>query len=285
MDDSILKIAIPNKGRLKGPTIELLQKAGFDFRVQDRTLYSTCKDSSLQIIFLRTEDIPLLVEKGVIQLGITGEDLVLERNAHLKKILPLNYGKCRLCIAVKENGSIKGIKDLENKTIATSFPNITEKFFNSNKIKINCIEMSGSLEIMIKLKLADAIADIVETGDTLRDNNLIILEDIAKYETSLFANKDFSENPEILRIKRRIEGVLIAQKYSILEYNVKKKKLKEAEIVTPGFESPTVSELDDKEWVAVEVMVEKSKVVNAMDKLEELGATAILETEIKNCRL
>ena len=248
-------------------------------------MYSSCKNSNLQVVFLRVEDIPVLVESGVIQLGITGGYLVSERNADLKKLLPLNYGKCRLCIAVSENKSGINLKELENKNIATSFPNIIQKFFAENNIKINCIEMNGSLEIMIKLKLADAIVDIVETGDTLKDNNLTILNEIANYETSLFVNKNFSDDPEILLIKRRMEGVLISRKYSILEYNVKKELLKKAELITPGYESPTVSKLDDREWVAVEVMVEKNMVVSAMDKLEELGATAILETEIKNCRL
>ncbi|RPJ08366.1 MAG: ATP phosphoribosyltransferase, partial [Spirochaetaceae bacterium] len=166
-----------------------------------------------------------------------------------------------------------------------SFPHITQSFFKKHKARVDCLEMSGALEIMIGLGLADAIMDIVETGDTMRENNLKVVEEIGGYQTVLIGNRESAGLPEVLQIKRRLEGILIARKYSMLEYNIKKSLLKKAETITPGFEAPTVSDLDEAGWCAVKVMVEKKNVIDVMDKLESLGATAILETEIRNCRL
>jgi len=280
-----IKFAIPSKGRLKDPTIELLKKAGFKFRTQGRNLYATCTNYDIVFIFIRADDIPVLVDSGVVDLGITGSDLILERNADVVKILPLGYGQCRLCVAIKESWSPESIKDLEGKNIATSFPVLTRDFFKKSNVDVNCIEMNGSVEIMIALNLAHAIVDIVETGDSLRDNNLKVFSDIGVYETTLVAHKSAADDERIEKIKRRIEGVLVANQYSMLEYNIKEKFLKDAEKVTPGFDSPTVSRLDLEDWFAVKVMVKKSDVVQVMDRLEAVGATAIIETEITNCRL
>lgn len=284
-DTSYLTFALPNKGRLKEPAINLLKKAGYAFRVKDRSLYATCTNAEIVFVFLRTDDIPSLVHTGTIDLGITGEDLVVEANAtSAKELLPLGFGKCRLAVACRDTAP-DDVTHLAGKTIATSFPNITKRFFASEGVSIECLTMSGALEITIGLRLADAIVDIVETGDTLRSNNLKVVRDIESYQAALIANERVMTDARVLRIKRRLEGLLIAERYSLLEYNIKKSALKDAEAITPGYESPTVSTLDEENWVAVKVMVEKKHVVEAMDKLEELGATAIIETEIKNCRL
>ncbi len=280
-----IKFAIPSKGRLKDPTIELLKKAGFKFRTQGRNLYATCTNYDIVFIFIRADDIPVLVDSGVVHLGITGSDLILERAAQVEKVLPLGYGQCKLCVAVKESWNPESIKDLEGKNIATSFPVLTADYFKKNNVNVNCIEMNGSVEIMIALNLAHAIVDIVETGDSLRDNNLKVFSEIGVYETTFVAHKSVAEDERVIKIKRRIEGVLVANQYSMLEYNIKEKFLKDAEKVTPGFDSPTVSRLDLEDWCAVKVMVKKSQVVQVMDQLEAVGATAIIETEITNCRL
>ncbi|MBN2444005.1 MAG: ATP phosphoribosyltransferase [Spirochaetales bacterium] len=286
LQEKMIKLAIPNKGRLKDPTINLLKKAGYNFRVKDRLLYSTCTNADLQIIFLRTDDIPILVDSGVIDMGITGSDLLVERNVtRVDEVLPLNFGRCRLCVAVKEDFQGKDIKDLDGKIIATSFPVITKKYFDEAGVSITCIEMGGALEIMVGLRLADAIVDIVETGDTLRDNKLVVFKEINSYQTVMIANKKVSASPEVQKIIRRLQGILIAEEYSLLEYNIKREALKQAEAITPGFEAPTISELDEPDWVSVKVMVRKKEVANDMDRLEAIGATAILETEIINCRL
>ena len=280
-----IKFAIPSKGRLKDPAIELLKKAGYKFRASGRNLYATCTNADIIFIFVRTDDIPILVNSGVCDLGITGQDLVLEHNVAIQEILPLGFGKCRLCVAVRDSHENTDLSYFHKKNIATSFPTMTTDFFKRNNIDINCIEMSGSVEIMVGLHLAEAIVDIVETGDSLRDNNLKVLCDIGSYETVLIASNEKKHNEEIEKIRRRIEGVIVASQYSLLEYNIPRNKLEQAEKITPGFESPTVSKLEDSEWAAVRVMVKKKEVVQAMDELEELGATAIIETDISNCRL
>jgi ATP phosphoribosyltransferase len=284
-DENKIKFAIPTKGRLKDPAIELLKKSGYSFRTTGRNLYATCLNEDIIFIFVRADDIPVLVDSGVIDIGITGSDLIIERSASVEEILKLNFGKCRLCVAVRDTVQDKNLSYLNGKTIATSFPATTTDYFKNNNVNVKCIEMNGSVEIMIALNLADAIVDLVETGDSLRDNNLKIFSDIGSYQAVLVSNKKLKDDPRIARIKRRIDGILVASQYSMLEYNIKTESLKKAESIAPGFESPTVSALDEKGWAAVKVMVKKSEIVQVMDRLAEIGATAILETEILNCRL
>jgi len=284
-DTGRIKFAIPSKGRLMEPTIELLKKSGFKFRAQGRNLYATCTNYDIVFIFIRADDIPVLVDSGVVDLGITGSDLIEERRADVVRLLDLGYGQCRLCVAVKDEWEDRTLGSLAGMNIATSFPVMTQEYFKKNNVKVNCIEMNGSVEIMIALNLAQAIVDIVETGDSLRDNNLKVFSDIGIYETTLIASRKITGDERITRIRRRIEGVLVASNYSMLEYNIPEGSLKEAEQITPGFESPTISRLDEKGWLAVKVMVRKNEVVQVMDRLEALGATAIIETEIMNCRL
>ncbi|MBN1498564.1 MAG: ATP phosphoribosyltransferase [Spirochaetes bacterium] len=284
-DKNRIRFALPGKGRLREPAIELLMKSGFNFRAKDRNLYATCTNDDIVFIFVRTDDVPVLVQSGVIDCGITGSDLVIERQTEVKAVLPLDFGKCRLCVAVKEDFNEKNFSAFEGKKIATSFPNITKKFFQEKNINIDIIEMNGSVEIMIALGLADAIVDIVETGDSLRDNNLKIFCEIGNYETQLICSKALADDQRIEKIKKRIEGILIAEKYSVLEYNIREDRLKDAEKIAPGFESPTVSKLDEEGWVAVKVMVPRKETVSVMDALANMGASAIFETKIVNCRL
>ncbi len=284
-DSGRIKFAIPSKGRLMEPTIDLLKKSGFKFRAQGRNLYATCTNYDIVFIFIRADDIPVLVDSGVVDLGITGSDLIQERMTDVVHLLQLGYGQCRLCVAVKDEWKDDRLESLAGMNIATSFPVMTKSYFANHNVNVNCIEMNGSVEIMIALNLAQAIVDIVETGDSLRDNNLKVFKDIGVYETTLIASKKIAGDERITRIRRRIEGVLVANHYSMLEYNIHESRLKEAEKITPGFESPTVSKLDEKDWLSVKVMVKKNEVVPVMDRLEALGATAIIETEITNCRL
>ena len=280
-----LKLAIPNKGRLREPVLELLRSAGYQFRLKERLLYASCLDEDLTLVFLRAEDIPLLVEEGVIEFGITGQDLILEKEASVEEILPLGLGRCRLSLAVNEGFNYEGPQTLAGKRIATSFPSITQKWFAGQNVNISCLRMSGSLEVMVGLGLAEAIVDLVETGDTLKENNLAEVSEIGRFETVFIGNQMSASLKQASLIKRRLEGIIIARRYSMLEYNIKKELLKKAEAITPGFEAPTIAELDEEGWCAVKVMVEKNAVIQVMDQLESLGATAIIETELKNCRL
>lgn len=284
-EDKNIKCAIPSKGRLNEPAINLLKKAGYVFRTTGRKLYATCTNAAITFILVRADDIPLLVASGAVDAGITGSDSIVEHNADVVRIMDLGFGRCRLCIAVKEHFEGTDLSAFSGKNIATSFPRLTSEFFSAKGIFVNCMDMKGSVEIMVDLNIADAVVDIVETGDSLRDNKLKVFTEIGSYEAVFIANKAVSGTPEILHIKRRLEGIIIAERYSLLEYNIPSERFKEAERITPGFSSPTVAKLDRENWLSVKAMVEKSTVISVMDKLESLGATAIIETAVINCRL
>ncbi|MCA9126773.1 MAG: ATP phosphoribosyltransferase [Planctomycetales bacterium] len=280
-----LRIGIPSKGRLSELATSLLNQAGVEFRRQERTLFARVKQLPVEMIFLRTEDIPVLCEEGAIDMGITGSDLVVESGADVDVRMPLGVGHCRLSLCVPDDSPIKECEQLDGKRIATSFPRVTRQFLQSHNADVHLVELSGSVEIMITLGVADAIVDLVETGSTLAANRLRILTDIGKYETVLIQNKHCQRPEMINRIVRRLEGVVIARDYSLLEYNILRENLAAAEVITPGFNSPTVNSLEDKNWCSVRTMVRRTEVIDAMEKLEDLGASAILETEIGNCRL
>ncbi|HMA99999.1 MAG TPA: ATP phosphoribosyltransferase [Spirochaetota bacterium] len=280
-----LRFAVPNKGRLKEPALSLLRKAGYKFRLRERALYATCSNADIIFIFVRTADIPQLIAGGAADMGITGEDLIEESGVKLHCLLPLDFGKCRLCIAGDASVKKKDLFYFKNSLIATSFPAITKKFFQQQKIKVSVLEMNGSVELMTALGRAKGIVDVVETGDSLKAHNLEIFSEIGEYQSVLACTKKMARDPRLLRIRRRLEGIIIAAKYSILEYNIMEKDLPQAARITPGFESPTVSRLEEKDWLAVKVMALKKEIPVIMDKLEHTGATAIIETEIKNCRL
>ncbi len=280
-----LRIGIPSKGRLAEVAAELLKEAGLNFRRQQRSLFARCREMPLDITFLRTEDIPLLCAEGAIDMGITGGDLLAESGAQVANRLDLGVGQCGLSVCVPEESKISQPAELDGCRVATSFPRVTEKFFEQHKAQAHLVSLSGSVEIMIALGVADAIVDLVETGSTLAANRLRVLSEIGRYQTVLVQNLAARHADLADRVVRRLEGVVIARGYSLLEYNVSRAKLPEAEKITPGFNSPTVSALEDPDWCAVRVMVRRAEVIAIMERLEALGASAILETEIRNCRL
>ena len=280
-----LRIGVPSKGRLAEIAAELLKDAGLSFRRQDRSLFARCREMPIDVTFLRTEDIPVLCAEGAIDMGITGSDLVAESEAKVVDRLDLHMGQCRLAICVPDDSPIERPGQLQGARIATSFPNVTRSFLASHDAQVRLVELSGSVEVMIALGVADAIVDLVETGSTLAANRLRILETIGNYETILIQNAERRHAEVADRVVRRLQGVVIARSYSLLEYNVLRSKLSEAEKITPGFNSPTVSGLEDSQWCAVRVMVKRGDVITIMEQLETLGASAILETHILNCRL
>jgi ATP phosphoribosyltransferase len=280
-----LRIGLPSKGRLADVAGQLLKEAGLSFRRQERSLFARCREVPVDITFLRTEDIPVLCAEGAIDMGITGGDLVAESGVVLASRLDLGVGECRLAVCVPEDSSIAGPADLDGRRVATSFPRATQKFLERHKARAHLVNLSGSVEIMIALGVADAIVDLVETGSTLASNHLRILCEIDRYQAVLVQNPAARHAELADRVVRRLEGVVIARSWSLLEYNVPRAKLSEAEKITPGFNSPTVSALEDPEFCAVRVMVRRGEVIETMERLEALGASAILEIEITNCRL
>jgi ATP phosphoribosyltransferase len=280
-----LRIGVPSKGRLSELATELLLQAGLNFRRQDRSLFARVSSIPADITFLRTDDIPTLCAEGAIDLGITGSDLVEEAGAEVIRRMNLGVGRCRLSMCVPIDSDIHSPADLKGKRIATSFPNVTERYLQQHQTSVHLVRLNGSVEIMVSLGIADAIVDLVETGSTLAANNLRILTDIGTYETILIQSPSCRDMQTADRIVRRLEGVVIARDYSLLEYNIPHERLADAEAVTPGFTSPTVTRLEDAAWYAVRAMVKSKDVISIMEKLECLGAKAILETSINNCRL
>ena len=280
-----LRIGVPSKGRLAELSTQLLKEAGLRFRRQNRSLFAHVKEMPIDITFLRTDDIPVLCAEGAIDLGITGGDLVAESGVDLTTRLSLGVGNCRLAVCVPESGEIMKPADLAGKRIATSFPQVTKKYLAGFGATAHTVQLAGSVEVMIALGIADAIVDLVETGSTLAANRLQILDEIGSYETVLVQNPTTPHAALADRVVRRLEGVVIARAYSLLEYNVPTAKLAEAEEITPGFDSPTVNRLEKEDWHSVRAMVKRGKVIEIMEQLETLGATAILETSIANCRL
>jgi ATP phosphoribosyltransferase len=280
-----LRIGIPSKGRLAELAAELLISSGLQFRRQERSLFARVREMPIDVTFLRTDDIPVLCAEGAIDLGITGGDLVQESGVELVTRLTLGLGNCRLAFCVPESSKIHKPTDLADCRIATSFPNTTQRYLDRHEVTGHIVQLTGSVEVMIALGVADAIVDLVETGSTLAANQLRILDEIGKYETVLVQNPATKQTELCDRVVRRLEGVVIARSYSLLEYNVPQEKLAEAEKVTPGFESPTISKLEEEGWYAVRAMVKRSEVIDIMERLDALGATAILQTAITNCRL
>lgn len=280
-----LRIGIPSKGRLSEISSELLAEAGLSFRRQDRSLFARVRDMPIDVTFLRTDDIPVLCAEGAIDLGITGSDLVAESGAVVDSRLKLGVGACRLALCVPDDSPVKRPADLDGRRIATSFPNITTGFLAKHKAVPRIVHLTGSVEVMIALGVADAIVDLVETGSTLAANRLHVLAELGRYETVLVQNPATPHGHIADRVCRRLEGVVIARAWSLLEYNVPEAKLAEAEAITPGFNSPTINRLEQSGWYSVRAMVKRGEVIDVMERLEALGATAILETAISNCRL
>jgi len=218
-------------------------------------------------------------------MGITGGDLVGEAGVEVHTRLELGVGKCRLAVCVPDDSPITVPAELHGRRVATSFTRTAETYFRQHRAEVRLVPLSGSVEIMIALGVADAIVDLVETGSTLAANRLRILTEIGSYQTVLIQNLQRREAETANRIVRRLEGVVIARSYSLLEFNIPRARLGDAESIAPGFNSPTVNSLEDPTWCAVQVMVKRKEVIGVMEKLEAIGATAILEMSINNCRL
>ncbi len=284
-NERLLRIGLPSKGRLAEISAELLNDAGISFRRSERSLFARCKDMPVEVTFLRTDDIPVLAAEGAIDIGITGADLVAESGASLVHRLDLGIGSCRLALCVSIDDPVLDASQLAGKRIATSFPRITREWLAERGVEAHFVELSGSVEIMIQLGIADAIVDLVETGSTLAANRLRVLDEIGRYETVLVQNQHVADAATADRIVRRLEGIVIARSWSLLEYNIPRRRLSEAEQITPGFNSPTVMALEDPEWCAVRAMVRRGEAHGVMERLEAIGASAIIETRIANCRL
>lgn len=280
----MLRIAIPNKGGLSEPAIKMLSEAGYRTRRRGRELYITDENNQVEIFFLRPADIAQYVGAGFIQAGITGRDLLADSGVKAQELLPLEFGKSTFRFAAPQD-TISTIQDLEGKRIATSFDRIVQDYLAEQQIEATTVHLEGAVESAVRLGVADAIADVVETGNTLRAAGLEVFgEPLMKSEAVLIANPQAS-NPGLEVLKQRLRGVLNARNYVLLDYNVRRDLLDQAVRYTPGISSPTISSLQDSNWFAVRAMCKRSEVHGVVDNLHALGAEGILVTQLLSARI
>ncbi|MGL1935784.1 MAG: ATP phosphoribosyltransferase [Fibrobacterales bacterium] len=280
----MIKMALPNKGQLFEPTIELLKECGYKAKKSRKSLTCIDIENDIEFYFLRPYDIPMYVAEGIIDLGITGIDFNEERCGKATKVMDLHFGHSKLCAAVPNDSDYKDIMDLKGARIATSFPNTTRNFFNAPDMQIT--ELEGAVEISVKLGISDAVVDIVETGSTLKQAGLRLLgEPMSFSNAAIYAHPGRETSPEMLKLQKRIKGKLVALDHVMVEYDTPKEILDTVCAITPGIESPTVMPLHDPEWYSVKSMIKKSESNVIMDKLSELGCKGVIITAIESARI
>lgn len=278
-----LKIAIQKSGRLNEDSIRILKEAGIEFNNGLNKLKAEAYNFPLEVFFLRDDDIPQYVEDGIADIGIVGENVLLEKNKEIKIVDRLGFGKCRLSIAIPKNQKYKGIQDLEGKKIATSYSVILSKFLKKNKVNAEIHEISGSVEIAPSIGLADAICDLVSSGSTLFTNGLKEAEVILKSEAVIVSNKKLSKKQqEILdKLLFRINAVKKSKNNKYILLNAPNENLDAICKILPGMKSPTILPLADKGWSSVHSVVNENEFWDIIEKLKAKGAQGILVVPIE----
>lgn len=285
----MLRIAVPNKGALSEPAAALLHEAGYQHRGTAKELVVVDAENGVELFYLRPRDIAVYVGSGTVDVGITGEDMLLDSRTPYETLLPLDFARSTFRFAGPA-GSELTVSDLAGKRIATSYENLVQDHLASRGIDADVVHLDGAVESAIRLGIADVIADVVETGTTLRQAGLEPFGDaIMTSQAVLFARPDADPDEQTAAalgvLLRRIRSVLVARQYVLLDYDIPTELVDRAVTVTPGFEAPTVSPLHGGDWSAVRVMVEQRLAHKLMDELYEVGARAILVTEIRSCRI
>jgi ATP phosphoribosyltransferase len=280
----MLRIAVPNKGSLSEAACAMLHEAGYRQR-KDRELLVVDPESGAELFFLRPRDIAVYVGSGRLDIGITGRDLLLDSRAEAEEILSLGFGRSTFRFAGRP-GTGSTLQDLKGRRIATSYPGIVQSHLDRAAVPAEVVKLDGAVEISIELGVADVIADVVSTGTTLRQAGLeLIGPPILESEAVVIQRRDTEPAAGTEQFLRRLQGVLVARKYVLMDYDILAERLKEAVSLTPGLESPTVSPLHSEGWVAVRAMVPREQTQRIMDDLWAIGARAILVTDIRACRL
>jgi ATP phosphoribosyltransferase len=281
----MLRIAVPNKGSLADSSIAILKEAGYRQRTDSRDLILTDTDNSVEFYYLRPRDIAIYVGSGELEAGITGRDLLIDSGAHAEELLSLDFGGSTFRFAAP-SGSEWKVSDISGKRVATAYPGLVEQKLQSLGIEASVVRLDGAVESSVRLGVADLIADVVSTGNTLRQAGLAIFGDpILTSEAVLIKRKGAAIPAELEILIRRLQGVVTARQYVLLDYDVPKQSVEKACAITPGLESPTISPLQRADWVAVRAMVLKKDTNRLMDVLWALGAHGILVTDIHACRL
>jgi ATP phosphoribosyltransferase len=281
----MLRIAVPNKGALSDAAGEMLREAGYRTRRDAKELVVVDEAAGVELFYLRPRDIAVYVGSGTVDCGITGRDLLLDAGSSAVEALPLGFGSSTFRYAARP-GVVARVAEIAGRRVATSYPGLVEKHLADHGIVAEVVRLDGAVETAVTLGVADVIADVVETGETLRSQGLAVFgEPILRSEAVLIRDVTSGEQSAIEVLRRRLLGVTTARAYVMLDYDCPIAIIDEACEVTPGLESPTVSPLHDKGWVAVRAMVPRSETNAIMDRLYDLGARAILVTDISACRI
>ncbi|WP_459202556.1 ATP phosphoribosyltransferase [Methanococcus sp. CF] len=285
----MILLALPNKGRISKPVNEILEKSGLKISVHGRSLFAKTVDPEITVMFARAKDIPEFVRDGVADVGVTGYDLMLERDTEeeLEMLLDFKFGNARLVIAAPENSSVNSINDVKDgMKIATEFPGLTKRYLEKKGLNLEIIELSGATEIAPFIGVSDLICDLTSTGTTLQLNRLKEVENVVSSTTRLVANKKSMEDPEkcakINQVLSGIKSVLYAQSKRLIMMNAPKDKVSEITSIIPGMGGPTVSEiLSNDKMLAINAVIDENRVFETVSNLERLGARDILVVPIE----
>ncbi|MGH3716946.1 MAG: ATP phosphoribosyltransferase [Micromonosporaceae bacterium] len=281
----MLRIAVPNKGSLSGAATLMLTEAGYLQRSSDRELVCQDLDAQVEFLYLRPRDIATYVGSGDLDVGLTGRDLLIDSGAAAEEVLTLGFGGSTFRYAARP-GTVSKLEDLAGKRIATAYPGLVHRHLAEADITAHVTRLDGAVENAVRLGVADVIADVVSTGATLRSAGLeIVCDPIMTSEAVLIRRIGASSNGAVSQLVHRLEGVLVARRYVMLAYDVPQDRFDAAVALTPGMESPTVSPLAKQGWVAVQAMILRTDLHRVMDELYQVGARAILATDIHACRL
>jgi ATP phosphoribosyltransferase len=279
-----LRIAVPNKGSLSQAATEMLRESGYRQRHDAKELTVVDAENGVEFYYLRPRDIALYVGEGTLDVGITGRDLLLDSGAKAEEVLSLGFGRSRFVFA-GPTGEFTDVEQLSGRRVATSYVGVVRTFLEERGVDASVVRLDGAVETSVRLGVADAIADVVETGSTLAQAGLAVFgETILESEAVLVTRG--GEAPAGLEIfKRRLEGVLVARSYVMMDYDIQRADVEAAVALTPGIEGPTISPLHREGWVAVRAMVPRAGAQRLMDELFDIGARGILLTDIHACRL
>ena len=281
----MLRIAVPNKGSLSEPAADMLREAGYRQRRDSRELVLPDPDNDVEFFFLRPRDIAVYVGAGTVDVGITGRDLLLDSASSATEHLELGFARSTFRFAAPA-GSMNDVSQVEGRRVATSYPVLVQTYLGERGVRASeVVRLDGAVETAIRLGVADVIADVVETGTTLRAAGLEIFGEPLLRSEAVLVRRTGAEPAGLDVLTRRIQGVLTAREYVLMDYDVPLEFVEQAVAITPGLESPTVSPLHNRDWAAVRAMVRRVDTNRVMDLLYDVGARAILVTSIHACRL
>lgn len=279
----MLRIAVPNKGSLSETAVQMLHEAGYKTRRDQRELIVADPGNEVEFFYLRPRDIATYVGSGALDVGITGRDLLLDSGSQATEITTLDFGDSTFRFAAPA-GRFSEVRELAGVRVATSYPGLVAQFLEQHDVHAELVRLDGAVESAVRLGVADAVADVVSTGTTLRSAGLEVFGPVILESTAVLIGTDHGLHG-VDTLLRRLQGVMVASRYVLIDYDVPAERLDEATAVTPGFESPTISPLQDRGWVAVRAMIPAAERNQVMDRLYAVGARAILVSAIHAARL